>query len=508
MGQSQKYTQFELILVTIILAVATFMQVLDSTIANVAIPTISGDLGVSNTQGTWVITGFGASNAISIAASGFLAKRIGEVRLLIVSTALFTLFSFLAGISDSISVLILFRVLQGAVAGPVIPLSQSLLMRSFPPRIQYMAMAFWSMTVILAPVIGPILGGYICDNYTWSWIFFINIPLGIAIVIFGAPLLKRLETKPEKIPTNAIALALLTVGVGCLQVALDKGSQLNWFESTEIMILAIVAVVTLTYLVILQIYDDNPIVDFSLFKYRNFTIGTVSVSLAYMAYFGAIVLIPQLLQEVYGYTALWSGIALAPIGILPILLSAPLAQLTTKIDIRWVITASFVFYSICFFWRALTYSPGMNLATIIWPQFIQGLAVACFLMPLTNLTISGLPESKLASATSLSNFFRTLAGSIGTSITTTLWANLASVHHSRLIDNISPFNPNFVSVENMLRIKGLTKEQIIDYFNTEVTNQSLTMSANDLFLISAIIFIFLIITVWFAKPLVKPKSTS
>lgn len=500
MSISQKYTRAELVLVTIVLAVATFMQVLDSTIANVAVPTISGDLGVSSTVGTWVITGFGASNAVSIAASGFLAKKVGEVRLLLISTALFTLFSFLAGISNSIGTLIFFRVLQGAVAGPVIPLSQSLLLRSYPPIMKNMAMAFWSMTVILAPVVGPILGGYICYNYTWSWIFFINIPLGIAIVIIGIPLLKRLETKPQVIPFNFISLGLLTIGVGCLQIMLDKGNQLGWLASKQIIILAIISVVSLTYLVIGELFNKNPTVDFSLFKSRNFTIGTLSVSLAYMAYFGAIVLIPQLLQEVYGYTALWAGIALAPIGIIPILISAPLAKLSNKIDIRFVITTSFVFYAICFFWRAFTYTPNMGLAEVVWPQFIQGIAVACFLMPLTTLTLSGLPENRLASATSLSNFFRTLAGSVGTSITTTMWSNNAALHHSQLVENINLYNPESTLTYQTLERIGLNLQQIPSYLNQQITDQSLIMSANDIFWLSGCTFILLIMMIWFAKP--------
>lgn len=500
MHSKKIYSGFELVFVTIVLAIATFMQVLDSTIANVAIPTISGELGVAPSQGTWVITGFAVSNAISIAASGFFAKKIGEVRLLIISTGLFTLFSFLSGIADSISMLVFFRVLQGAVAGPVIPLSQSLLLRAYPKSMQNMAMAFWSMTVILAPVFGPIMGGYICDSYNWSWIFFINIPLGFFIIFFGAPLLKRLETKPQALPINYIGLGLLILGVGCLQMVLDQGQQLDWFASTKIIVLTIISVVALVYLVIWEIFDKNPIIDLSLFKSINFTIGTVSVSLAFMVYFGAIVLIPQLLQSVYGYTALWAGIALAPIGILPVLVSAPLAKLTDSIDIRWVVTTSFIFYAFCFFWRAYTYVPEVSLSAVIWPQFVQGMAVACFLMPLTTLTLSGLPSEKLASATSLSNFFRTLAGSVGVSITTTMWSSRAALHHSQLVDNISPYNNPSLELYGMLERHGLNQEQISIFINEKITGQSLIMSANDIFWLSGCVFIVLIVTVWFAKP--------
>lgn len=255
------------------------------------------------------------------------------------------------------------------------------------------------------------------------------------------------------------------------------------------------------YLVIWELTSKNLVVDFSLFKSRNFTIGTISVSLAYMAYFGAIVLIPQLLQEVYGYTALWAGLALAPIGLLPILLSAPLAKLTDYIDIRWVVTLRFVFYAICFFWRAYTFVPIISFSAIAMPQLVQGIALACFLMPLTILTLSGLPASKFASATSLSNFFRTLAGSIGTSITTTLWGNRASLHHSQLAESINPYNPDVTYYNNELSQMNFTESQLLSVANQEITSQSLIMSANDIFWLSGCIFIVLIITVWGAKPI-------
>ncbi|HHR6080769.1 TPA: DHA2 family efflux MFS transporter permease subunit [Providencia alcalifaciens] len=500
MADIQPLKGAKLVWATIALSLATFMQVLDSTIANVAIPTIAGNLGVSVSQGTWVITSFGVSNAISIAISGFLAKRFGEIRVFLWATALFTLFSLLCGFSDSLGMLILFRVLQGAVAGPVIPLSQSLIMRCYPPKMQNMALAFWSMTIILAPVFGPIFGGYISDNFHWSWIFFMNIPLGIFVIIVGSIILKGMESTVVKVPFNVIGLALLSVGVGCLQVLLDKGKELGWLASNEIVILAVISTIALVFLVIWELTSKNPIVELALFKSRNFTIGTISVSLAYMAYFGAIVLLPQLLQEVYGYTATWAGLALAPIGLLPVLFSAPVAKLSDFLDIRWIVTFSFVFYAICFFWRAYTFEPGMDFTAVVWPQLVQGMAVACFFMPLTTLTLSGLPPEKLASASSLANFFRTLAGSIGTSITTTMWSDRESVHHSQLTEFITDYNPESLNMYQEMAAHGMTTEQTSGFIAQQITSQGLIIAANEIFWLCGWVFIALIVTVWFAKP--------
>ncbi|WP_353167505.1 DHA2 family efflux MFS transporter permease subunit, partial [Providencia sp.] len=303
---------------TIALSLATFMQVLDSTIANVAIPTIAGNLGASNSQGTWVITSFGVANAISIPVTGWLARRIGEVRLFLWSTGLFALTSWLCGISGSLEMLILFRVLQGLVAGPLIPLSQSLLLNNYPPAKRSMALALWSMTIVVAPICGPILGGYISDNYHWGWIFFINVPFSVAIIFAIMRTLKGRETKVSIQRIDTIGLVLLVVGIGALQIMLDQGKELDWFNSTEIIVLTVIAVVAIAFLIVWELTDDHPVIDLSLFKERNFTIGCLSLSLAYMLYFGTIVLLPQLLQEVYGYTATWAGLASAPVGLLPL----------------------------------------------------------------------------------------------------------------------------------------------------------------------------------------------
>lgn len=434
MQQQKPLEGAQLVIMTIALSLATFMQVLDSTIANVAIPTIAGNLGSSLSQGTWVITSFGVANAISIPITGWLAKRVGEVKLFLWSTTAFAIASWACGVSNSLTMLIFFRVIQGIVAGPLIPLSQSLLLSNYPPA-------------------------------------------------------KR-----------SIALALLIIGIGSLQVMLDRGKELDWFSSNEIIILTIVAVVAISFLIVWELTDDNPIVDLSLFKSRNFTIGCLCISLAYMLYFGAIVLLPQLLQEVYGYTATWAGLASAPVGVIPVILSPIIGRFAHKLDMRRLVTFSFIMYAVCFYWRAWTFEPGMDFGASAWPQFIQGFAVACFFMPLTTITLSGLPPERLAAASSLSNFTRTLAGSIGTSITTTLWTNREALHHAQLTESVTPFNPNAQQIYDQLQGMGMTQQQASGWIAQQITNQGLIISANEIFWISAAIFILLLGLVWFARP--------
>ena len=489
-----------LAMLTLVLSLATFMLVLDSTIANVAIPTIAGDLGASSSQGTWVITSFGVANAISIPITGWLAKRFGEVRLFLISTLLFVLASWLCGISHSLEMLIVFRVLQGAVAGPIIPLSQSLLLNNYPPEKRGMALAFWSMTIVVAPICGPILGGWISDNIHWGWIFFINVPIGLAVVLISWKILEGRESRISHQPVNTIGLILLALGVGALQLMLDQGRELDWFNSTEIVVLTIIAAVGLIALIIWELTDDNPVVDVSLFKSRNFTVGCVSTSLAFLVYSGTVVLIPLLLQQVYNYTATWAGLAAAPVGLLPILLAPIIGKFGNKIDMRILITISFMVYALTFYWRAVTFEPEMTFMDVALPQFVQGLAVACFFMPLTTITLSGLPPEKMASASSLFNFLRTLAGSIGTSLTTFIWYNREAVHHTQLTEVINPYNPISQQFFQTMGSFGLSEEQTASYIARQITAQGFIIGANEIFFVSAITFISLVVLIWFAKP--------
>ncbi|MFD0966752.1 DHA2 family efflux MFS transporter permease subunit [Seminibacterium arietis] len=489
-----------LVIMTLALSLATFMQVLDSTIANVAIPTIAGDLGESFSQGTWVITSFGVANAISIPITGWLAKRFGEVRLFLIATAFFVLASWLCGISHSLNMLILCRILQGLAAGPIIPLSQSLLLNNYPTEKRGMALAFWSMTVVVAPIFGPILGGWISDNLHWGWIFFINVPIGLIVVFFTWKVLGKRETSTFQQPVDIIGLVLLMIGVGCLQLMLDQGRELDWFNSTEITVLAIVSTITLTMLIIWELTDNNPIVDIALFKSRNFSVGCLCTSLAFLIYLGSVVIIPLLLQQVYGYTATWAGLATAPVGLFPILLSPLIGRLDRKIDMRILVTVSFLVYALTFYWRAVTFESSMSFIDVALPQLLQGLALACFFMPLTTITLSDLPANKMASASSLFNFLRTLAGSIGTSLTTFLWCNREAVHHSNLTEMITPYNSNAQLFYEKMSSLGFNNTQTSMLAAQKITEQGFIIGANEIFWLSAVMFLLLVIVVWFAKP--------
>ena len=281
---------------TLSLSLAMFMNVLDTSIANVAIPALSGDLGVSPSEGAWVITSFAVSTAIAVPLTGWLAKRFGEVRLFVASTLLFTLFSWLCGLASSLSMLVVFRVLQGAAAGPMIPLSQSLLLANYPQEKKGLALALWSMTTVVAPIFGPILGGWITDNISWPWIFYINIPVGLASGYATWRLLRSHETKTHKLPIDTVGLGLLVIGVGALQLLLDKGNELDWFGSQLIVTLAVVSAVSLSFFVAWELTEKHPVVDLTLFKGRNFAAGTVAITFAYMTFFGSVVIFPLWLQ--------------------------------------------------------------------------------------------------------------------------------------------------------------------------------------------------------------------
>ncbi|MCQ4142906.1 DHA2 family efflux MFS transporter permease subunit [Vogesella sp. AC12] len=492
-------------LVTLALSLATFMQVLDTTIANVAIPTIAGDLGASTSQGTWVITSFGVANAISVPITGWLAKRVGEVRLFLLATIGFVISSWLCGLAPSLELLILFRVLQGLLAGPMIPLSQSLLLQSYPPDKRAIAMALWTMTIIVAPIFGPILGGWLSDNWHWSWIFYINIPIGAAAAALAWRELRHRETTILQLPIDKVGLILLVLGVGCLQMMLDRGKELDWFHSGEIMLYGIIALLALSYLVVWELTDQHPVIDLSLFRDRNFAVGVTSVSIGFMLYFGAIVLMPLLMQTQMGYTATEAGLATAPIGILPVLLSPLIGKNAHRLDMRWVVTFSFLMFAACFYWRYSTFNPAMDFASVAWPQFVQGFAIAGFFMPLTTITLSNMKPQQLASASSLSNFMRTLAGSIGASLTTWQWEHREGLHHTQLTEHVSLYDSATRDTLAAMQQAGLSAEQAAAVIAGDISRQGLFLGANEVFWLATVLFLLLTGLVWLSRP---PKAAA
>src|SRR5580698_2093813 len=341
-----------LAITSIALALGTFMQVLDSTIANVSIPTIAGNLGVSTSQGTWVITAFAVANGVSVPLTGWLMGRYGVVKTFIGSVILFTIASFLCGVSWNLSSLILFRVLQGGVSGPMIPGSQALLISIFPSDKRATALGIWSITTLVAPICGPILGGYISDNYHWGWIFLINVPVGLIVTFLCWRALKSRETPTRKLPIDMVGLGLLVVWVGALQVMLDTGKDADWFESTQIIVLTIVTVIGFAAFLIWELTEKYPIVDLSLFKGRNFALGTLAFCLGYAVFFANTLLMPLWLQTQIGYTATWAGLVAAPSGAIAVLLTPFAARMMARVDARIIATVAFLAFAASYFMRA------------------------------------------------------------------------------------------------------------------------------------------------------------
>ena len=487
-----------LVLGTLALSLATFMNVLDSSIANVSIPSIAGDLGVSPGQGTWVITSFGVANAISVPLTGWLTQRFGAVRLFTMSILLFVLTSWLCGFAPSLELLIFFRVLQGLVAGPMIPLSQTLLLSSYPRAKAGTALALWGMTTLVAPVVGPLLGGYITDNISWPWIFYINVPIGLLAAGMTWAIYRKRETPVRKLPIDTVGLTLLVLWVGSLQLMLDKGKELDWFASTQILVLGLVALVSFAVFVLWELTDKHPVVDLRLFAGRNFGFGSMATAIAYGLFFANIVILPLWLQQWMGYSATAAGMALAPVGILAILLTPVVGRKIGTWDPRVMASCAFVGFALVL-WMRSHFTTETDFIHILVPTILQGAAVSFFFIPLTTLTLAGLPPERIPSAAGLSNFTRITAGAMGTSIATTLWDSRAAMHHAHLTEPLVQGQGAFAQTLDALKSAGLSAEQALGQVNRLIDQQAYTRAADDIYLGSAFLFLLLISAVWLTR---------
>ena len=493
-----------LVLATIAVALAGFMVVLDMTIANVSVPTIAGSLAVSPAQGTWVVTSYSVADAIVVPLTGWLVMRFGTVKLFIVALMAFIVMSLACGLSQSLEMLVAFRILQGIAGAPLLALSQTLLYTTYPRDKIAIGQGVFAMTVIIAPIVGPILGGWISDSYSWPWIFFINAPVGLVAAALVWHLYRDRETEAKRVPVDRVGLALLVVSVGAFQLMLDKGKELDWFGSPFILALAVIAGVGFTMLVAWVLTEERPIVDLRLFARRNYAVGVSSLAIIYGVFFGAVVLIPQWLQTSMGYTAFEAGLATAPNGILAVLLAPVVARLVGRIDVR--VFASFAILVFCatFAMRAV-WTSQLTFADVAWPQFAQGLAMACFFLPLSQLSLGSLPPDQVAMGAGLQNFVRTACAAFAASLSTTIWDDQTTRHHAELASTLHAGDPAVQSTLATLQGLGMTPMQALAQLDHMVQSEAALLAMRDYFAWSIPVLASLLVLVWWARP-VRPGA--
>ena len=430
-------------LVATAVMLATFMEVLDTSISAVALPHIAGSLSATTDEATWVLTSYLVSNAIILPASGWLANYFGRKRFLLGCIVIFTLSSLLCGSALSMSMLIVSRIIQGAAGGALQPMSQAILLESFPPKKRGMAMAAFAVGVVVAPIIGPTLGGWLTDNFSWRWAYYINLPVGmlavvlISIMVEDPPYLRN--AKPKKI--DGIGFGLMALGLGTLQIMLDRGQELDWLASTEIRWLASICAVSMAAFILRELTAGEPIVNLRVFANRNFAVGTLLVTMLGVVLYSAVTLQPLYLQVLMGYPALAAGWAVSPRGLGALLAMPVIGALTSRIDMRKLIAVGFILFAVSMYMLG-----DINLQitawSIGWPTFWTGVGMGCAFVPLATLTMGDLPEKEIGNATGLFNLQRNIGGSIGISITTTLLARGAQSNHAAMAARLAAGNPN------------------------------------------------------------------
>jgi DHA2 family multidrug resistance protein len=486
-----------LLLAGFLLALGNFMVVLDMTIANVSVPNIAGGLAVAPNQGTWVITSYSVAEAIVVPLTGWLAGRFGAVRVFITGMIGFGICSALCGLAPSLSWLVLFRVMQGICGGPIMPMSQTLLMRIFPPQQRSQAMGLWSMTTVVAPIAGPILGGALCDNVGWQWIFYINVPVVAVCAFFAMRVLNGHDTPTEKRPVDLVGLGLLITFVGSLQIMLDKGKELDWFSSPFIVSLAIIAAVGFASFLIWELTAADPIVNLRVFRRPGFAPAVITISLTFGAFFSSIVLVPLWLQTNMGYTATWSGYVTAFGGVLAVVMSPIVARMMGRVDARVLVSFGVLWLAMVAVVRAGSAS-NANYWSLALPFLAQGFAMPFFFIPTNQLALSSVKPDEVASAAGLSNFLRTTSAAFATSIVTTLWDNNTTRDHAVLAGRLN--SPEATTAT--LQVGGMTPAQALAQVDQLTQSQAVMLATDHMFLITSVVFVVAAAAVWFSP---KPR---
>jgi DHA2 family multidrug resistance protein len=489
----------KLLFLTAAIATASFMEILDMTIVNVSVPAISGSLGVSTSEGTWAVSSYMLAAAIMQPLTGWIGRRFGEVRTFVTSILLFMCFSAVCGLATSLPMLVAARLIQGLVSGPMMSVAQAILLRNYPIERRGMAIALWSMVIIIAPIFGPIIGGWITDNLSWPWLFYINLPVGAFAAAASWSILRHRESRKLKLPIDAIGLALLVVGVGALQFMLDNGNERDWFGSPVIVIAGLVSLISVTFLIPWELTDAHPVIDLHLFSRRNFRVGTVVIGFAYFALSGVNIIFPLWLQTTVGYTATWAGLAVAPVGLLALVAAPIVGRNMNRLNLRLAASFAFCVFAFAIFWAA-TLNDTASFAQFATPRFLQGLGIAFFFLPLNQIMLSGIPPSDLASASGLSNFVRTMSGSIATAMTVFMWNRRTDYHHAVLTEHIRDAAGGWTGYQTLLGNLGISGTGALDYVERAITTQAMTLGVNDVFHVLGWIYLLLIPFLWLAKP--------
>jgi DHA2 family multidrug resistance protein len=483
-----------LLLAAFALALSNFMVVLDTTIANVSVEHIAGGLAISSSQGTWIITSYSVAEAVCVPLTGFLSARFGAVRTFIFGMIGFTVFSVLCGLSTNLPMLVICRLGQGFCGGPLMPLTQTLLLRIFPKEKHGAAMGMWAMTTVTAPILGPIMGGTISDNWSWHWIFFINLPVAMICLFISMKYLRAAETETSAPRIDKVGLCLLVGWVACLQVMLDLGHDRDWFNNNLILGLAVLAGIGFLVFCAWEYTEKFPVVDLKVFRHRGFTVATFAMSACFGTYFTSAVIIPQWLQSSQGYTATYAGYVTAFSGMSAVVM-APLVGKwmgSGKIDPRLLVFIGISWLGVTTLMRA-HWNSGGSFWTFAIPQLLQGIGLPLFFVPVTTIGLGAVRPEETASAAGLMSFLRTLSGAVATSIVTTAWDSDARVSRNELVSQM-----NTEGTRSALESAGFQLGQIRGVIEQQITTQSMAVSTTHIFLASSGLFFLSAIIIWWA----------
>ena len=493
--------------VAITVTLATFMEVLDSSIANVALPHIAGSLAASQDESTWVLTSYLVSNAIVLPISAWLANRFGRKRFYMSCVALFTISSALCGLAPTLGLLVLFRILQGIGGGGLAPSEQAILADTFPPKMRGMAFAMYGMAVVVAPAIGPTLGGWITDNFAWNWIFYINVPVGILSLFLtnrlveDPPYLKQEREKSRGIGVDWTGLGLIAVGIGCLQVALDKGQELDWFASPAIIFAFAVSFTCLVSWVWWEWHHKDPIVDVKLFKRRNFATAMVFTFALGIVLYGTTVLIPQFLQTLLGYSAVNAGEAISGGGLMMMVMMPVAGILISRVDPRYMMVCGFGMTALALFHMSTHLTLGIDFKTAAMMRVYQTAGLAFIFIPSNTLAYVGIPRTKNNQVSGMNAFVRNIGGSIGIAVISTFLTRLAQVHQNSMVAHAHPGNAAFDAM-----MRGVPAQEGYAHINRTIQAQASNLAYVDIVWIMAVLVSCLIPFVFLMRRGAPPSA--